>query len=128
MLSVDNVGFAWYSLVSDRVADTCEACDQGNSRGNSFFTWEIENAKPFLTYEQQITLLKNKELCIISMRIYVLCSWSIYCLLKEMSRHKAFDRFLDLSTPAPARLKVFSASLVCLLMVRRFAAEIITVQ
>ena len=51
----------------DRVADTCVACDQGSSCGNSFFSYpeDIAMTKPFLTFQVQISFLEqNKNLLV----------------------------------------------------------------
>lgn len=48
---------------SNRVADTCMACDQGGSCGNSFFSYpeDIAMAKPFLTFQAQISFLEQDK-------------------------------------------------------------------
>ena len=50
-------------LSNDRVADTCVACDQGGSCGNSFFSYleDIAMAKPFLTFQAQISFLEQDK-------------------------------------------------------------------
>ncbi len=51
---VDKADFIMYTVFSDRVADTCEACDQGSSCGDSLFIYGGSSmAKPFLTFEAQ---------------------------------------------------------------------------
>ena len=37
MQTIDLIFTSCYNTSSDRVADTCEACDRGNSCGNSLF-------------------------------------------------------------------------------------------
>lgn len=48
---------------SDRVADTCVACDQRGSCGNSFFSYpkDIAMTKPFLTFQVQIFFLEQDK-------------------------------------------------------------------
>lgn len=48
---------------SDRVADTCVACDQRGSCGNSFFSYpeDIAMTKPFLTFQVQISFLEQDK-------------------------------------------------------------------
>lgn len=42
---VDKPLFLVYTVFSDRVADTCEACDQGSLCGGSFFIGGKRNAE-----------------------------------------------------------------------------------
>lgn len=69
---VDNINFAWYIVCSDRVTETCEAC---NLRGllrepfliYIYYTKELSMqssgvlGKPFLTYDQQVDKLINEK-------------------------------------------------------------------
>lgn len=50
-------------VFNDRVADTCVACDQGGSCGNSFFSYpkDIAMTKPFLTFQVQIFFLEQDK-------------------------------------------------------------------
>lgn len=65
-MGIDKIPVKMYNMFSDRVADTCEACDQGSACGDSLFLFSGGRmAKPFLTYEQQIAVLENEKLLII---------------------------------------------------------------
>lgn len=50
-------------VFNDRVADTCVACDQRGSCGNSFFSYpeDIAMTKPFLTSQVQISFLEQDK-------------------------------------------------------------------
>lgn len=73
-VNVDNINGAWYIVISDRVTDTCEACNLRRLLRESFLIISAEefhmgvnsnNGKPFLTYDQQIEkLVKDKGLII----------------------------------------------------------------
>jgi abortive infection bacteriophage resistance protein len=56
---------------SDRVAETCEACDRGSFCGDSLFILGSEKmSKTFLTYSEQIYKLKNEKNLIIDDESY----------------------------------------------------------
>lgn len=56
--------YIYYSQRSDRVTETCEACNLGDSYGNPFIIWRIMVDKPYTTYDQQIDLLEKKGLTV----------------------------------------------------------------
>lgn len=56
----------WYTVLSDRVAEACEACDQGSSCGDSLLYYGGVMPKPFLCYEDQIKKLVNEKGLVIS--------------------------------------------------------------
>lgn len=59
-------------VFSDRVADTCVACDQGGSCGNSFFSYpeDIAMTKPFLTFQAQISFLEQDKNLLVENRTF----------------------------------------------------------
>ncbi len=62
---VDKFSFLVYSILSDRVAETCEDCNLERAPAGAFsFGGILMNMekKPFLTYEQQVKKLRDKEL------------------------------------------------------------------
>ena len=61
--TIDKSRIRAYNDNSDRLTDTCEACDRGFSCGNPLFM-SIYMSKAFITYEQQIDLSRGKNLVI----------------------------------------------------------------
>lgn len=59
---VDKIQTIVYTVFSDRVAETCEACDRGSSCGDSLFILEDRAMpKPFLTFDAQISYLESEK-------------------------------------------------------------------
>lgn len=70
-MEVDKAFIFVYTVFSDRVADTCEACDRGSSCGNSpFYFWRIQMSKQFLSFEAQIQYLEADKNLVISDHAY----------------------------------------------------------
>lgn len=69
---VDKSGMIVYTAFSDRVAETCEACDRGSSCGNSLFYLRRERKmpKPFLSFEEQIQFLEEDKNLLIRDHVY----------------------------------------------------------
>lgn len=59
-------------MFSDCVADTCVACDQRGSCGNSFFSYpkDIAMTKPFLTFQAQISFLEQDKNLLVENRTF----------------------------------------------------------
>lgn len=82
---LDNSNSPWYSVFSDRVADTCEARNLGKLlRELSCISGDFmctTNDKPFLTYSQQIQKLSAK--------------FAVIILLQYLLSQDEFSQFID---------------------------------
>lgn len=90
-------------MSSDRVAETCEACDRRSSCGGSFFIGGYM-AKPFLTYDGQIEKLEKEKNLVISDREYaefMLKQIGYFGLIsgyKELFKNKTTNKYKDGTT------------------------------
>lgn len=68
---LDERSMAYFDFFSDRVAVTCESCDQRSSCGGSFYIFgRCVMTKPFLNYDQLIDKLTNEKNLIVENRDY----------------------------------------------------------
>lgn len=89
---------------SDRVAETCEACDRGRTCGGSsfFILGDSVYAKNFLNYDQQIEKLKNEKNLLIDNEAYakeILKQTSYYSLIggyKDIFKNPTTKKYKEL--------------------------------
>ena len=89
-------------VYSDRVAETCEACDRGRTCGvSSFFDGDGVMQKIFLNYDQQIEKLKNEKNLLIDNEVYakeILKQTSYYSLIggyKDIFKNPTTKKYKD---------------------------------
>ena len=88
---------------SDRVAETCEACDRGRTCGVSSFLYQGDGAyaKDFLNYDQQIEKLKSEKNLLIDNVAYakeILKQTSYYSLIggyKDIFKNPTTKKYKD---------------------------------
>ena len=90
-------------VYSDRVAETCEACDRGRTCGVSSFFFDGDGVmqKIFLNYDQQIEKLKNEKNLLIDNEVYakeILKQTSYYSLIggyKDIFKNPTTKKYKD---------------------------------